>query len=255
MNAKIVLLLLLSSLGFSAQELQPLPLDSAEVKKNIIKTNVTAYVFRNVNLYYERSINRWFSINVGFGMVTEGSIPFVNSFLKEKDRKDFESIKIKLSNFTLEPRFYLGKGYGKGFYIAPYYRYSSFSTNSFTFNFDYFNATTQTNTTIPLQSSGETSANSAGLMFGAQFFLNKSHTFVLDWWIGGGHYGSGSGDFSFTSNRTLNADEQQQLKSEIEKLDSSFLKYKVETNANGAKVIVDGPWAGLRSGLALGYRF
>jgi hypothetical protein len=92
-------------------------------------------------------------------------------------------------------------------------------------------------------------------MIGAQFFLNTSHTLVLDWWIAGGHYGSGKGDFNFESDRILTPDEQAQLKKDIEDLDIPYIKYTVETNSNGAKAKVDGPWAGLRSGLSLGYRF
>jgi hypothetical protein len=45
------------------------------------------------------------------------------------------------------------------------------------------------------------------------------------------------------------------LKKEIENLDIPFVKYTVETDANGARIKVDGPWAGFRSGLSLGYRF
>ena len=59
------------------------PLD----KMNIIKTNVTGYAFRNINLSYERSINRWFAVNVGFGTVAEGKVPFMNAFLSDEDEK------------------------------------------------------------------------------------------------------------------------------------------------------------------------
>jgi len=53
-----------------------------EDKMNIIKTNVTGYAFRNINLSYERSINRWFAVNVGFGTVAEGKVPFMNAFFE-----------------------------------------------------------------------------------------------------------------------------------------------------------------------------
>ena len=55
---------------------------SAE-KMNIVKTNVTAYAFRNINLTYERVINQRFSVSVGYGTVAKGGIPFSNSFIKE----------------------------------------------------------------------------------------------------------------------------------------------------------------------------
>ncbi|OCK51339.1 DUF3575 domain-containing protein [Chryseobacterium sp. CBo1] len=224
-----------------------------EDKMNIIKTNITGYAFRNINLSYERSINRWFAINVGFGTVAEGKVPFMNAFLSEEDEKDFQNLRIKATNFTVEPRFYIGEGYGKGFYFAPYYRYSKVSSNTFDFTYDY----TAFNTTypIPLKGNGEASGNSGGLMIGAQFFLNKQHNLVLDFWIAGAHYGSGRGDFSLSSDVVLTPDMQAQLKKEIENLDIPFVEYTVETNSNGARVKVDGPWAGFRSGFSLGYRF
>lgn len=224
-----------------------------EDKMNIIKTNVTGYAFRNINLSYERSINRWFAINVGFGTVAEGKVPFMNAFLSEEDEKDFQNVRIKATNFTIEPRFYIGEGYGKGFYFAPYYRYSKVSTNTFDFTYDY----TAFNTTfpIPLKGNGDASGNSGGLMIGAQFFLNKQHNLVLDFWIAGAHYGAGKGDFSLTSDMILTPEMQAQLKREIENLDVPFVEYTVETNSNGARVKVDGPWAGFRSGFSLGYRF
>ncbi|ASK30681.1 DUF3575 domain-containing protein [Chryseobacterium sp. T16E-39] len=223
-------------------------------KMNIVKTNVTAYAFRNINLSYERAFNQWFSVNIGFGTMPEGKVPFINAFLKDKDEDRFKNLKVKATNFTIEPRFYLGAGYGKGFYIAPYYRYSKVSSNTFDFYYD-FKPTNGVTYEIPLKGTGDTSGNSGGLMVGVQFFLTKSQNLVLDFWIAGAHYGSGKGDFTLTSDYLLTPEMQQQLKKEIENLDIPFVKYSVETNANGARIKVDGPWAGFRSGLSLGYRF
>ncbi|WP_153395754.1 DUF3575 domain-containing protein [Chryseobacterium vaccae] len=234
----------------SAQESETIPAD----KMNIIKTNVTAYAFRNINLSYERAINQWFSLNIGFGTMLQGKVPFINAFLKDEDEKRFQNLRVKATNFTIEPRFYIGKGYGRGFYFAPYYRFSDVSSNTFDFYYDY-NAPGGTTYQIPLKGQGSTSGNSGGLMVGAQFFLTKSQNLVLDFWIAGAHYGSGTGDFTMTSDYILTPDMQAQLKKEIENLDLPFVDYTVETNPNGAKVKVDGPWAGFRSGISLGYRF
>ncbi|ROI01204.1 MULTISPECIES: DUF3575 domain-containing protein [unclassified Chryseobacterium] len=223
-------------------------------KMNIIKTNITAYAFRNINLSYERAINQWFSLNIGFGTMPEGKIPFINAFLKDEDEKRFQNLRVKATNFTIEPRFYVGKGYGKGFYLAPYYRYSDVTSNTFDFYYDY-NGPDGIAYQIPLRGQGSANGNSGGLMAGVQFFLTRNQNLVLDFWIAGAHYGSGKGDFTMTSDYLLTPDMQAQLKKEIEKLDIPFVKYTVETNANGARIKVDGPWAGFRSGLSLGYRF
>ena len=241
MKNKLILLFTIFTIVTNAQQ------------KNIIKTNVTAYAFKNINLSYERAINKWFSINVGFGTTPQGKIPFVKSFTSAED--ELRDLQAGLTNFTIETRFYLGKGYGKGFYIAPYYRNSKFKTDGFAYTYTYTDAATQQSTDIPVQISGNASGNSAGLMFGAQFFLNKKQNFVLDWWIVGAHYGKGKGDFTGTSSQTLTPDMQAQLKEDLENLEIPMVKYTVETNANGAKINLDGPWAGLRSGLSFGYRF
>lgn len=234
-------------LGSSVQNSIP------EDKMNIIKTNVTGFAFRNINLSYERSINRWFAVNIGFGTVAEGRVPFMNAFLDEKDEQNFQNVRIKATNFTIEPRFYIGEGYGKGFYFAPYYRYSKVSSNTFGFTYDY-NAL-GTVFPIPLRGNGNASGNSGGLMIGAQFFLTRQHNFILDFWIAGAHYGKGKGNFVLTGDIVLTPEMQAQLKQEIENLDIPFVDYTVETNPSGAKINIDGPWAGFRTGFSLGYRF
>lgn len=218
----------------------------AAPKMNIVKTNVTAYAFRNVNLTYERIINKRFSVSVGYGTVAKGGIPFSNSFIKDTE---FEDIEISQSHFTIEPRIYLGQGYGKGFYFAPYYRHTTFDAENVVLDVDF------SGDTVPMSISGQAKGNSAGLMVGAQWFLGKTDSWVLDFWIAGGHYGGGKGDFRARSPRALTPDEQAELKTEIEDLDIPFVEYTVATDANGANINVDGPWAGVRSGLSLGYRF
>jgi hypothetical protein len=81
--------------------------NSTTEKMNIVKTNVTAYAFRNINLSYERAINQWFSLNIGFGTMPEGKVPFINAFLKDKDEKRFENLRVKATNFTIEQDFIL----------------------------------------------------------------------------------------------------------------------------------------------------
>lgn len=220
--------------------------------KNIVKTNVTAYAFRNINLSYERAIKKWLSVNVGFGTMPEGNVPFLDKFLTEDD--EFSDIQVGLTNFTIEPRFYLGEGYGKGFYFAPYYRHSSFKASNFIYTYEYEDNGGNFHE-IPLNVTGKATGNSVGLMIGTQFFLGKKDNWVLDLWIVGAHYGGGKGDFDGKSNRALSADEQAAIKKDIEELDLPVVEYTVETNSNGAKIKLDGPWAGLRSGLSFGYRF
>lgn len=228
-------------------------------KKNIVKSNVTAYAFRNINLTYERSFSKMFSANVAFSAIPDGEVPFLKSFLSDEDYNELGLLNLSSFTFTLEPRIYLGKGYGKGFYLAPYYRNSSFRAENFIYNFsvdEYLDAEGNYNLQeIPLNTAGKLKANSFGLMIGTQVFLNKSGSFIMDLWIIGGHYGRSTGHFDFVSNRTLTTEEQLALKEDLENLDIPVLDYEVTTTAKGAHVKVNGPWAGVRSGVSLGYRF
>lgn len=224
-----------------------------EIKKNIVKTNLTAYAFRNFNLTYERALKKWFSVNVSYATIPKGKVPFVDTFLGSDDSDEFSNVEISSNAFTIETRFYLGKGYGKGFYLAPYYRNSQINAENFIYNYSYDNGTVSQE--IPLNVEGKTTSNSFGLMIGTQFFLNKQGSLVLDLWLIGGHYGTAKGDFTLKSNTVLTPDQQEKLVNDLEDLEIPIIKYEVTPTSNGATVKMDGPWAGLRSGVSLGYRF
>ncbi|MRM83331.1 DUF3575 domain-containing protein [Riemerella anatipestifer] len=217
-------------------------------KMNILKTNVTGLLFRNFNITYERPINKWFSVSGGLNLVPKGNIPYSKQF---KLDESINEAKLSTTAFTLEGRFYLGKGYGKGFYLAPYYRYTNVSIGDITVNIE-----DQNKQNIPVNVQGKVNAHSAGLMIGTQWFLGKKKDWVLDWWIVGAHYGASKGDLQGTTvNKTLNEQEQKGLEKELNDLKVPLIDYSVTTNANGANVKVSGPWAGVRSGFSIGYRF
>lgn len=228
---------------------------SIDNKKNIIKTNLTGYIFRNYNLTYERSLTRWFSIAVSYGKIPEGEIPFSKQFLEEDDEAEFGLDEVQFSNtqFTIESRFYLGKGYGRGFYFAPYYRQTTIQINNLVYNMSFENDDFAT----PVTLSGKMNGNGFGLMLGSQWTLGKKNNWIIDWWIVGGHYGNSDGNFEGVSNRVLTSEEQVQLQEALEDIDLSVANFEttVTTNARGAKMILTGPWVGLRSGLSFGYRF
>ena len=146
--------------------------------------------------------------------------------------------------FTPEIRFYMGKQAMRGFYIAPFARISSF-TAEMPFEFD-VNGTTQT---MPL--SGKLNTFTGGLLLGAQWKLGGK--VYLDWWMLGPQYGSAKG--LLDGKKTLNAQEQQELRKELQNLDIPFAETTTTVDANGARLDIKGPWAGLRAGLCLGIRF
>lgn len=235
---------------------QPVEIESSkkEYKQNFIKLNLTAIAFKNYSIQYERVLNKAISVAVSFRTMPATTLPFKSLILDAVgDNADTKKVieDFRLSNFAFTPevRFYPGKkGYGRGFYIAPFYRYASFSTNSLTFDFQ---NTAGVQSSINL--SGKLNANTAGLLFGAQWALGKH--MCLDWWILGPHYGAGTGDFTGVASKPLTPDEQNDLRRELENLEIPLTNKTVAVDANGASLKLSGPWGGVRSGISLGVRF
>ena len=233
---------------------------SKSAKKNIhqlnfIKTNLTGIVFKNYSLQYERVLTRKFSIAVSFRTMPSTTIPFKNKIISLIDANDpdtKETIeKLRLSNIAITPevRLYLSKkGFGRGFYIAPFYRYAKFKTNNLIFTYE-----DNLNVKSTINLSGDLTSNTGGLLFGVQKFLGKH--ICLDFWLFGPHYGSGVGNFTGVSSKPLTQQEQDDLRQQLENLDIPLTKKTVTVTANGASLKLDGPWAGIRSGLSIGVKF
>jgi hypothetical protein len=258
MQPKHATLLAVLCLSLTQLKAQTVPSSDEPKKKhgqvNLVKLNLTALVLKNYSLQYERTLNRKVSVAVAFRTMPSTTLPFKNAIVKQVGDDDPDTKNtietFELSNFAITPeiRFYLSKkGYGRGFYLAPFYRYASFKTS--TLNFDYEGA--GTSGTISL--SGKLTANTAGLLLGSQWLLGKRVS--LDWWILGPHYGSGTGDFSGKSSRALTSQEQNDLREQLEDIDIPLTDKTVNVNANGASMKLDGPWGGIRSGISLGFKF
>lgn len=228
--------------------------------RNIIKTNVTAYLFKNINVTYERVINKKFSISATYSFIPSSKVSFVDTFLKSDNLGDIKNIDMSYSSFTLEPRIYLGKkGFGRGFYIAPYYRYSKIDLKNYryTYKTEVIVAGNVIPAEMPVDITADVSAHSFGLMIGNQWVLGKKENWVIDFSILGGHYGSSSGNLSAKSvnNLGLSPQNQADLQKELNNLDIPLVKIHATANNNGADAKIDGPWAGLRFGLSVGYKF
>lgn len=225
--------------------------EGSQEKMNLVKMNLTSIAFRNYQFAYERLMTKRFSVQVSYGFIPGGQVPLVDEVIKDEN---IDNIKLGGSNLTIEPRFYLGKGYGHGFYVSPYYRYSHFNIDNLTYRYTSEDPVA-VDKKIPIAFSGKTNSNNVGLMIGAQWLLGRNDNWVLDVWFIGGHYGGASGTITGKSSRPLTPSEQAQLKQDIEDLDISLFDYKVTTNEKGAVIDLDSKWLGFRSGISFGYRF
>lgn len=229
---------------------------SSSVRKmNIIKTNLTGIPLRNYSLQYERVLNKGLSLALSYRIMPEGPIPFKQLIINSLDAGDQEAIdqveSLRLSNtaITAELRWYVGKkGYGRGFYIAPFFQHANHKANNVSIAYD-----SDLGGTEKIDLSGSLVSNTGGLLFGAQWFLGKA--VVLDWWILGPHYGGGNGDLKGLTSSPMSPQEQDDLRQELENIDIPLTTKTVYVDANGAYVKLDGPWAGIRAGLSLGIRF
>lgn len=227
--------------------------------KNLVKWNFAAAALKNYSFQYERAIAKKISVAIGVRSAPKSTLPF-SSKAEEliDDEETWNSIKqFKTGNFAITPeiRFYMGKGVFKGFYVAPFVRYAKYNASGpFNFEVEVPDGANTITREEKINLSGDITAITGGILFGAQWKLSK--LVYLDWWILGPNYGSSKGTISGKSENGFDNDEQQALKDALEDLeDLPLIKVKSEVNAQGAKVDLDGPWGGLRSGLSIGFRF
>lgn len=224
-------------------------------RMNFVKTNVTGILLKNYSIQYERVFTKRFSAAISYRNMPEGGLPFRSMILDRMDQDDQEGRDIvnnlMVSNFAITPeiRFYMGKkGYGRGFYIAPFARIAGYEASNFKFNYDDEFGTSQS-----ISLSGEVNAVTFGVMFGAQWSLGKH--LVLDWWILGPHAGTGKGDLIGLSTRQLSEFEQNEIRTQLEELDIPMIDKTVTVNSSGATMNTDGLWGGLRAGISFGFKF
>lgn len=226
----------------------------SEQPMNIFKVNLTALALKNYSFQYERILNRKFSAAIGFRTMPDGAIPLKSTIEKlvgdDAEAKDqINNFKMGNTAFTAELRFYASKkGYGRGFYLAPFYRNATYKGSGLKFEYEN-NVNVKSNVAL----GGEIKSNTFGLLIGVQNKLGKH--IVLDLWILGPHYGNGKGDFTGTTSTPMTPDEQADLKQELDDFEMPFGTKKVTVTANGANVKLDGAFGGLRAGIAIGIRF
>ena len=261
-NASLFLLFFLAmNYGFGQDLNQPPVEEEEELKpiyterKNIPKFAPTGLIFRNFQFQYERVLNRRFSAALTYSTIPEGDFPFKDELLESsvEDENDdltrsLENTSIKYTSFTPEVRIYFGEGYGKGFYLAPFYRHAKYDIKDIHIYYDSDEGSEEM-----VNTSGDIRSNTFGLQIGSQF--NLGNRLVLDWFIIGPHYGTSQGELSGLSSAPLSESEQQDIEDMLSDVYMPIGDFSYEVDSRGAKINLDGPWGGIRAGIALGYRF
>lgn len=266
MNNKLLTLLLIALVAapFTGKSQTESPVEPTG--KNMVKFNVLPLLGGKFAFEYERAITDRISAGAAISLRPEKKLPFQSTVQDLVDDEDLNKLinEFKSANFSITPevRFYLSKrGLFRGFYMAPYVKYASYKA-SLPFDFDVtvedsgteFYSRTET---IPLE--GTINSFTGGFSMGFNFKLSRQ--VHLDWRLIGPGYGSGKGKVS--GKMALNTEEQQALREGMEdlKVDMSDLplggiKMEYNIHDNGADInIKRSPWAGIRTGLSIGYRF
>ncbi len=221
---------------------------------NFIKTNLFPILTGNYSLQYERILTEKVSVSLSVSMMPKKGLPFSNlisnSISVTNEDIDFDINTFRFSSWSLLPdvRYYLGEGYGKGFYIAPYLKYSQIKVHDF--NVEYTNLEQKVN---DITLSGKFRTTTGGVMVGAQWLLGDY--ICLDWWILGLHFGRGKATFVGDPSWELSTAEQDDLKQELEMVDLPMFGIKSSVTADKVTVTSKNPWYGVRGGLSVGVRF
>lgn len=225
--------------------------------KNLIKLNLTALPLNTYSGIYERAIGKKIAVGIGYKHMPKGQLPMLSKIERliddEEVNKHLRDLKLGSYAITPEIKFYFGKDIFKGFYIAPFARYSVYSVDlPFEFTVSETVSGYEKTEQIPLK--GDVKTITGGLLFGAQWKLSKR--IYLDWFIIGPNGGSAKGNI--TGNKQLTNEERDALQSEIDDLVSSdipLVEISGKATNSGATIDFSGPWAGLRGGINLGFRF
>ncbi len=229
------------------------------VPMNIVKLNLSSLVVKNISLQYERILTKKMSVGLGIRLMPKGALPFKSTIesLTETDdaNGDDEVAKFlnnaKVGGFAITPefRYYLSKrGYGHGFYVAPFVRYERFNVNSI------YVFTDDKNVSTDINFKGNYSTLGIGFMLGSQFSLGNRVT--LDWWILGPYY-TGPRINLEASGYNLSAEDQDQLRQDLEdtKIEIGNFKFESKVDGNSATVKTKGSLAAIRGfGLCIGIR-
>lgn len=246
--------------GGATQDVEPGPAtEGTDLPLNIIKMNASALIVKNFSFQYERILTKRIGVAMGLRLMPKSGLPFRNTIEKivEEDNADNSSEisrflkETRMGGFAITPefRYYLGKGYGQGFYIAPFLRYERFNISSV---YPYEN---KDKITTDINFTGHYKTVGIGVLLGSQFRL--SNRLTLDWWILGPYYTAPRINLEGVG-YNLSAEDQKELKNELEdtKIEIGSFKINASVDGNRAEVNTKGSLAAIRGfGLCLGVRF
>jgi hypothetical protein len=220
--------------------------DNSGDKKDQIKINLSALALTNISLQYEHVLNEHSSLCFGASILPSRGLP--TAITDKSTNGDLTKLAVSGFSFTPEYRHYFSGKAPKGFYIAPYFRYSKYTIDQIGFDYD-----SDLGGKKITYVDGTLNSATLGVLFGSQWTLGSRWT--LDWWILG--FGFGSQKAKIEGTGTFSNSEVQDMKDGIADLDADFpgtLKSTITNNSISVEYSL-GAVAVRGMGLCLGYRF
>jgi len=251
----------LAAFGATAQDSASMPTTPlpSKPKKNVLKANVIGIALSG---QYERLLSKRVAVGFSYKTIPWGGVPF-RGLINPNNQGTQETLnKLRFHHQALTPeiRFYFGKkGYGNGFYVAPFYRNATFRTSGLGLDFVKDNGQEDT-----LRFDARINTHTYGMLLGSQWNLGKR--FVLDIQFFGPHFGRSNlsiiarPKFDMTPDEQDNLEALGQLFAEEAKnsLTSAGIPFKNETVLKEPEKIslkANSIWAGIRTGISIGWRF
>ncbi len=235
-------------------------MDSTYLKptRHIVKLNIPSLAVATFSFQYEFFPVNWMSVSLGYKFTPNRKMVFKDKVidligdsndtddLDDPLAKFFEEFKFKGSTITPEVRFYLGQGYGKGFYLGPFVRFDNYKfTSSYPFQ------TYLDNYLIDFE--GKYKAFGYGLNIGSQFTIGKH--FTIDTFIGP-YFSNVKVDFHSTSDYYLTNEEVEEFRDELNDFELPNGETEITLSNSSAKgKLTSDNFFNLRFGLGIGYRF
>jgi hypothetical protein len=234
--------LLLSILLFTAL--------SSSAQTNIVKWNAFGMFLGNISLQYERTLSEHSSVALGLSYLPSRGFPTV-AISSDDATQEADLKKLSFSGFAITPeyRYYFTGKAPKGFYAAPYFRYSKYSFDDVVITYN--NSTTNVDERVT--AGGDFKTAVIGVMLGAQWELGEH--FALDWWIIGAGFGGQKGTFSAVGD--FSNSDIEDIKTELASTDADFPgSFKSTVTSSKVEIEYKSGFPAIRGfGLCLGYKF
>ncbi|MCL7988629.1 DUF3575 domain-containing protein [Sphingobacterium sp. lm-10] len=219
----------------------------------VVKVNLLPLGLRSYNVGYETTWSDQWSVSIAFGLRPKNSFPFREDIEGYYSDQDISVHQTELSHLSVTPelRRYLGTVSGlRGFYIGMFLQYARFGYNG---RIDYVGGSAANSSEFMFN--GGINTFTAGASVGRQWRFGKS--VYLDWQIFAPSFGLNKGLVTGTriGGNPLDHVGISVLENKPNEFNTPLINLDVDARPDEVRMNTRGAWAGLRTWLALGYRF